>query len=150
MENKLINKLYNISRIIIPILTFIIFNIMLINEDESWNILPPIFALITFGISFPSSIISKKIISIGDKIKNKIIKVLFYIVVLPIVIFILFLLIYSFVLFIYYFIPNPSDFASALGQALLALFFVAVGTICIIVPYVQTLIVIILKQFIKK
>ena len=150
MNNQLIEKLYKISRIILAIMTFIIFNIMFINEDVSWKFLPIIFALIAFGVSFPSSIISKKIMNVGNKIESKILKVLFYIIILPIVIFILFLAIYTFVIFIFESIPTPSEFGAALGQALLALFIVAIGTICVIVPYIQTLIVLILKQFIKK
>ena len=81
-------KEYKISRYIILVLTFVIFNIMFINEDKSWLILPFVFALITFGFSFPSTIFSKKIIKLGDNIKNKALKILFY-MFLPIVLLLL-------------------------------------------------------------
>lgn len=150
MENQLIEKIYKISRIVLAVIAFVVFNIMFINEDISWKILPPIFAIIVFGVSFPSSIISKKIINFGNNIKNDMMKILFYIIILPVIIFILFLAIYTFVIFIFENIPTPNEFGAALGQALFALFIVAVGTICVIVPYVQTLIVLILKKFMKK
>lgn len=35
-----IEKSYKISRIIIAIITFILFSIMIINEDMSWKIIP--------------------------------------------------------------------------------------------------------------
>lgn len=142
-------KIYMISRIIIAIVTFIIFNIMFTNEDESWNFLPPIFSLIAFVISFPSSIVSKKLINIGGRIQNKLLKFLYYSIALPVISFLVFWIMYVIMNFISDSIPTPNDFASALGQALKFLFFLTVGTICIIVPYIQTLIVLLIKSFIK-
>ena len=46
-------------------------------------------------------------------------------------------------------IPTSNDFATELGQGLLILFFITVEMICIILPYIQTLIVLILKKMIK-
>lgn len=147
MDDKLMEKIYKISRIILAIIAFIVFNIMFINEDVSWKILTIVFALIAFGISFPSSIVSKKIMNSGDKIKNKLAKILFYLVALPIIIFGFFLLIYIFVTSIVDTIPTTTgEFSAELGQGLLALFFVVIGTIGIVVPYIQTLIILILKQ----
>ena len=123
---------------------------MFINEDISWKFLSFIFSLITFIMSFPSSIISKKIINLGNNIKNNMIKILFYIIVLPIIIFILSILIYLFNILIFDIFPISNDFATELGQGLLILFLITVEIICIIVPYIQTLIVLILKQMIKK
>ena len=77
-------KINMISRIILAIMTFIIFSIILINEDSSWNIIPIIFALIVFGLSFPSTKFAEKIIAIGNRINNKFLKIIYYIV-LPIV-----------------------------------------------------------------
>ena len=150
MDDKLMEKIYKISRIILAIMTFIVFNIMFINEDVSWKILTIVFALIAFGISFPSSIVSKKIMNSGDKIKNKLAKILFYLVALPIIIFGFFLLIYIFVTSIVDAIPTTTgEFSAELGQGLLALFFVVIGTIGFVVPYIQTLIVLILKQLLE-
>lgn len=150
MEQQIMKKSYKLSRIILAILAFLIFNIMFINEDISWKFLSFIFSLITFIMSFPSSIISKKIINLGNNIKNNMIKILFYIIVLPIIIFILSILIYLFNILIFDIFPISNDFATELGQGLLILFLITVEIICIIVPYIQTLIVLILKQMIKK
>ena len=149
MEQQIMKKSYKLSRIILAILAFLIFNIMFINEDISWKFLSFIFSLITFIMSFPSSIISKKIINLGNNIKNNMIKILFYIIVLPIIIFILSILIYLFNILIFDIFPISNDFATELGQGLLILFLITVEIICIIVPYIQTLIVLILKQMIK-
>lgn len=150
MEQQIMKKSYKLSHIILAILAFLIFNIMFINEDISWKFLSFIFSLITFIMSFPSSIISKKIINLGNNIKNNMIKILFYIIVLPIIIFILSILIYLFNILIFDIFPISNDFATELGQGLLILFLITVEIICIIVPYIQTLIVLILKQMIKK
>lgn len=88
--NKIMEKSYKISRVILAVMTFIIFNIMFIHEDVSWKILPPIFAIIVFVISFLSSMISKLLINVGNKLKSKLIKILYYIIALPICVFILF------------------------------------------------------------
>ena len=149
MEQQIMKKSYKLSRIILAILAFLIFNIMFINEDISWKFLSFIFSLITFIMSFPSSIISKKIINLGHNIKNNMIKILFYIIVLPIIIFILSILIYLFNILIFDIFPISNDFSTELGQGLLILFLITVEIICIIVPYIQTLIVLILKQMIK-
>ena len=71
-------KIYNISRVILTVLTVIIFKIIFINEHESWRIIPYIFVAIVFGLSFPISVISKKLISVENKIENKILKPLYY------------------------------------------------------------------------
>ncbi|MDO5569150.1 MAG: hypothetical protein Q4G04_03470 [bacterium] len=68
---KDLKRTYMISRLIIAIVTFIIFNIMFINEDSSWKVLPFIFSIIAFALSFPSSIISKKLLTIGSNIQKK-------------------------------------------------------------------------------
>lgn len=149
MEQQIMKKSYKLSHIILAILAFLIFNVMFINEDISWKFLSFIFSLITFIMSFPSSIISKKIINLGNNIKNNMIKILFYIIILPIIIFILSILIYLFNILIFDIFPISNDFATELGQGLLILFLITVEIICIIVPYIQTLIVLILKQMIK-
>jgi hypothetical protein len=143
-------KLYNISRVIISVITFIIFNIMFINEDISWRIIPPILAVIVFLISYPSVKISQFLIKIGNKIENKLMKILYYAGALTIVSFSLCYGIYFLVISIFEYIPTPNEFEPALGQALLCLFLTILGIICIIIPYVQTLIVLILKQFIRQ
>ena len=137
------------SRIIMVVITFILFSIMIINEDSSWNIVPGIFSLIVFGLSFPSTILAEKIIKNVNKINNKLLKIAYYIF-LPIILFVICLAIYIIALYIYdTFITTPNELGAALGQALLFLFIVAVGVIVIILPYIQAVIINILKRIIK-
>lgn len=142
-------KINMMSRIIMVVITFILFSIMIINEDSSWNIVPGIFSLIVFGLSFPSTILAEKIIKIGNKINNKLLKIAYYIF-LPIILLVICLAIYIIALYIYdTFITTPNELGEALGQALLFLFIVAVGVIVIILPYIQAVIINILKRIIK-
>ena len=144
-----VKKIYMISKVALVIITFVIFSIMIINEDSSWNIVPIIFSLIAFGFSFPSTIFAKKIITIGDKIRNVFFKIVFYIV-LPIALLVICLAFYMGINYIYdTFITTPNELGAALGQALLLLFIVAVVSIAIIMPYIQAIIIIILKRIIK-
>lgn len=149
--NKTMEKSYKISRVILAIIAFIIFEILfiLIFEDITWQI-PLVFAIIVFVLSFPSTQISKLIINIGNKLKSNLLKILFYVFLLPIQFF-LFLIIYGFIVTVFEGISTPpnADMGTALSIAFFALFLVAVGTICVILPYIQTLIVLILKRFVK-
>lgn len=142
-------KINMISRVIMTVITFILFSIMIINEDSSWNIVPVIFSLIVFGLSFPSTIFAEKIIKIGNKINNKLLKIAYY-VFLPIILLGICLTIYMIVLYIDdRSITAPNEMGAALGQALLLLFIVAVMVVIIILPYVQAIIINILKKIIK-
>ena len=149
MENKKTKKIYMISRVILVVITFIIFKIMIINEDSSWLILPFIFSLVVFLVSFPSTFISKIFIKIGDRLDKRILKILYYIIILPALIIFLFSGICCIIGFLYERYPSSDDFASVLGQGLLFLFLVATVAICIIIPYIQTLLVLLLKRFVK-
>lgn len=142
-------KAYKISRIIIAVITFILFSIMIINEDESWKIIPPIFAGIAFGLSFPSTLISRKLINIGNKLESKILRVLYYVIILPVIAFLIFYGMYAIVLFISDLTPTPNEMGAALSQAFIFLFWIAVGTIGIVLPYIQTLIVLIFNRYVK-
>ena len=146
---KTMKKSYRISRIILAVITVVIFNIMFINEDESWRIIPFIFAAIVFGLSYPSSVISRKLINIGNKIESKLLKILYYVIALPIIAFLIFYGIFIIWLSIFASVPTSNEMGAALGQGFMFLFLLAVVFIGIILPYVQTIIVLILNQFIK-
>ena len=150
MKNKEIKKIYMISRVVLTLLTFIIFNIMIINEDSSWLILPFIFSLVVFFVSFPSAFISKVLIKIGDRFDKRILKTLYYVIILPALIIFLFSLICCIIGFLYERYPSPDGFASILGQGLVFLFLVVVCFVCIIIPYIQTLLVLFLRRFVKE
>ena len=138
-----------ISRKVLSIMTFCIFSIMIINQDPSWYIVPIIFSLIVFGLSFPSTIFAKKIIEIGNKIENALLKILYYIF-LPIALLVIRLAFYMGILYIdEAFINTPNELGAALGQAFLLLFIVAVVDIAVILPYIQAVIINILKRIIK-
>lgn len=147
--NKTMQKSYKIARIILAIITFIIFNIMIINEDASWKFIPFIFGVIVFGLSFPSSVISRKLINIGNNLESKLLRILYYVIALPIISFLIFGVACLIMYFFYENIPKPNEMGAALGQALMFLFFVAVVFICVILPYIQTVIILVLNRFIK-
>ena len=142
-------KINMISRVAMTVIAFILFSVMIINEDSSWNFIPIMFSLIVFGLSFPSTIFAKKIIEIGDKIDNKLLKMVYY-VILPIILLGICLIVYIIVFNINSnFITTPDEFTGALSQAFLLLFIVAVMVVVIILPYVQAIIINILKKIIK-
>lgn len=98
---------------------------------------------------FSSTILAERIIKIGNKINNKLLKIAYYIF-LPIILLVICLAIYMIALYIYdTFITTPNEIGAALGQALLLLFIVTVGVIVIILPYIQAVIINILKRIIK-
>ena len=139
-------KINMISRIIMAVITFIIFIIMIINEDKSAIIIPVVFSLIVFGLSFPTTIIAEKIIKIGDKINNKLLKLAYYIV-LPITLLAICLVAYMIIINID--TSTSNDFAEKLGNGLLLLLAAVVVAIAIILPYIQAIIINILKKIIK-
>ncbi len=149
MENEFTNKIYRISRWVLAILVFILFNIFFINEDISWKILPPIFALITYCLSFISTIFSKKLVNFTNSINSIIVKIILYILIIPIIIFALFLAIYILLintLFTY----SSNNISESLSHGLLFLFILTVFTIFIILPYIQSIVVFILKKICKE
>ena len=149
-EDKRLDKCYKISRIILAIVTFIVFKIMFVNEDESWNEVAIVFSMIVFVFSFFSKKNSLKIMSKGNKLEGSK-KFFYYFVDLPSIMFGIFIAIYIIVLIVFLIIiPSPNELSAALGQAVIGLFIVMLGTIWIILPYIQTLIVLVIRKFIKK
>ncbi len=149
MKNKEMKKNYMISRVILTLLTFIIFRIMIINEDSSWLILSFVFSLIVFIVSFPSTFISKIFVKIGDRLDKRILKILYYVIILPALIIFLFSGICCIISFFYERYPTSNDFEAILGQGLVFLFLAILFFICIIIPYIQTLLVLFLRRFVK-
>lgn len=148
MDLKL-KKAYRISRIVLTIITFIVFKLLFIYDLKSLGtVIGLIFAVIVFGISFPSAIISKYILKLGNKIKNIYIRILYYIFWLPIL-FILFILLFGIIMTVSGSMPVSNDMGVALSDAFMTLFILAVGTLCMVLPYIQTLIVLVVKRFIK-
>lgn len=142
-KNIDLKKEYKISRFIIFILTFVIFNIMFINEDNSWLGASFILALIAFGLSFPSTSVSRKFIQFANKIDSEVLRVLYY-VFLPINLLIIAFLVAAFVVTF-----MAHLFSGDLGLAILLLFLGLTIIMAVILPYIQTIIVLILHKFIK-
>ena len=144
-------KTYMISRIILTVITFVLFSIMVINEDTSAKIIPIIFSSIVFGLSFPSTIFAKKIIEKGNKIENTFLKIGYYII-LPIILLLICLISYMIITYIgdnFIITPNENEIGDALGKGLNILFIEAVVVIAIILPYIQSIIINIIKKIIK-
>jgi len=140
------NKIYKLSRIF---LTFLIFTIALMCVDDEaplayFLILPIAFGGITYLISFLTSIISKKIFFIGNKINNAFFKIVYYIGIL-----IVGCLSLSLNHFVFEIILCENDFSVLLFNDVCRLLIDGAILIGIILPYFQTLIVLILKRFIN-
>ena len=74
MDDKTL-KAYKLSRYIVPIISFIVLCIMFINEDSSWVTAALILSAIVFGLSFPSTWMSKKIYKFGSELESTFAKV---------------------------------------------------------------------------
>lgn len=148
--NKNMEKYYKISRVILVIATLIISEIMFINEDESWRIIPFIFSVVVLGFSFPSSIISKKLINFEKKLEKPILKILYYVVVLPVIALLFFYVLYLIMFFIFERVQISNEIGPALEQSFVFLFLIAVIFIAVILPYIQTLIVLIINRLLGK
>ena len=140
------DKIYKLSSMF---LTFLIFTIILMCLDEKaplayFFILPITFGVITYLISFLTTIISKKIFFIGNKINNAFFKIVYYIGIL-----IVGCLSLSLNHFVFEIILCENDFSVLLFNDVCRLLIDGAILIGIILPYFQTLIVLILKRFIN-
>jgi len=142
MQSELMDKYVQISRIVITLLIFTVLNIWMINDLQwAFEFFVLIISLVVFFVSFPSSKICKIFIKKGDKIESKLLKTLYYIFALP-AIFLLLLLITIFLLT--YIFKNME---LSLGTGILIVF-TGIGIFtCILVPYFQTLIILVLRYF---
>ena len=68
MNYKELDKDYRISRIILTIITFLITIILGINKLDNVIVVSIIIALFTYSVSYSSTMISKKLVGIGDKL----------------------------------------------------------------------------------
>lgn len=142
MEEK---KLYRYSRLILFLIAFILFQIILINEDMSFKVIGFVFSIFTYLFSFISSIFSKKIICFGDKLKTAK-SVLYYLAFIPamaVVIFTYCIIGYSVVSPI---VDNMHGW-DGLGLFVVFLGTVIVFVIIVILPYLQALIVLTVRKF---
>lgn len=145
MQNNLMKKCINLSRIFVALTVFIILNAWFLFENDPQWIFSIIVSAVVFFLSFPSSKVCKFLINNGDKIKNKILRILFYTLVLPII-FIIFIFIVMLLCALVVELFFPTDSIS-LGTAVL-IAFAGIGILtCVMVPYYQTIIILILRYF---
>ena len=78
MNYKELDKDYKISRIILTIITFLITIILGINKLDNVIVVSIIIALFTYSVSYSSTMISKKLVGIGDKLDNNLKRVIYY------------------------------------------------------------------------
>lgn len=147
MQSNLMEKCIKLSRTFVTLTVFIILNAWFLFENDPQWIFSIIVSAVVFFISIPTSKVCKFLINKGDKIKNKILRILFYALVLPIIfiilIFIVMLLCASVVEVFF-----PTDSIS-LGAAVL-IAFTGVGILtCVLVPYYQTIIILIIRYFLS-
>lgn len=134
---------YTISRKVLCILAVIISLIATIHEDISVKIVACIFFfIIALAAGFFTTPISKKVIHLGDSIAHKFLRILFYFSILPVTLLIAYIL-YVLILFIY------DQSSGSINGAVIAIFSYIATTITVIVPYIQTLIVLILRKKLK-
>lgn len=139
---------YNKSRIIMLILVVVVSLIMFINEDISMRLYGTLFiGIVTLVVSYLVTPISKKMIEIGDKIENKCLKILYYVFMLPV----LLVLVYLVCLLVLFLeeqkaTSSHQDMGEALGEAIIVIALYTVSFIVFIVPYVQSLIVVLLRN----
>ena len=127
---------YTFSRKILCILAVIISLIASIHEHISVKIVAAIlFFFITLAASFFTTPISKKVIHLGDSIANTFLRILFYCSILPLT------------LLIAYILYDQSS--GSINAAALTIFLYITTTIVVIVPYIQSLTVLILRKVLR-
>lgn len=135
---------YTISRIVISVLAGVISVIALHNEHITLMLgATVLITVVALVMSFLATPVSKQMIAMGDRIMNKYLRAFYYFMLLPfilVVVYLLWILIYNFLHHM-----ESAEMGEALGQALIALFLGVVVFIMFIVPYVQSLIVLLLR-----
>ena len=147
MQSKLMKKSIKLSRIFVSLTVFIILNAWFLFENDPQWIFSIIVSAVVFFFSFPNSKVCKFIINNGDKIKNKLLRLLFYALGLPIIFIILiFIVMLLCALVVELFFSTDSI---SLGTAVL-IAFTGVGILtCTLVPYYQTIIILVIRYFLS-
>lgn len=141
---------YGISACVMAALTFLFFAVATINEDWSVKLACLIiFPSIVLIISMPCSRISKAIIAKADSIKSRVKRILFY-VILPVLSLAVVGIIYIVSSLYEDSRVSTGDFAAELSRAIMFIFTMAVLLIVVLVPYIQTYIVLILRKLNKR
>jgi len=145
----MLSKEYKISGIFITILvmaaTFIIFH----NEDISVRLFATaLFTVAALITSILGTRVSVRIIKMGDRIKNKLVRVLYYIG-LPIALICLTGLVWVVMAVVNGKLANTDNIGTSFGRSYMLAIVAIVVCIFAIVPYIQTIIVLVLRKFKK-
>lgn len=134
-------KNYRIARAVLVVLTALVFLIVTINEDGTTIFFcTVVFAAAALFLSFPAEKISRRMIAVGDGIRKGWKRVLYYIGLL------ILLLVLSAVA---YFVISGEWFGTTpgtLGDALMIVFFYTLAVVAILLPYILTLLVLLLRK----
>lgn len=139
---------YSKSRIIMLVLAVVVSLIMFINEHISFKIYGTFFiAIVTLVVSFLFTPISKKIIERGDRIEKKLLRIIYYVFGLPILLVMLFLVAFVGITFLFNNkLESTKEFGALLGIGILMFYLFIASGVALIVPYIQSLIVLFLRN----
>ena len=140
---------YSLSRVLIASIAVIASFIVLINEDISFKIVGIVlFTLVAVLASFVGSGVSRKMIAFGDRISAAFLRVLYYFALLLIILLMAFLF-WTLISSFSEVGAHSSELSVELGRAVLTVFLGSAIFILLLVPYIQSLIVLILRKVIK-
>ncbi|MBE5892239.1 MAG: hypothetical protein E7286_02535 [Lachnospiraceae bacterium] len=140
---------YFITRVVICVLAGVISLIVLRNEHITFQIgATVIIAIVALVVSFFATPMSKKMVSIGDSIICKSLRVFYYIILLPLILLVVYLF-WILIQFFYDHMEHAAELGKALGDALLTVFLCAVTFIVFIIPYIQALLVLLVRRILR-
>lgn len=137
---------YYLPSIILAIISIFIICALLITDDIL--ALPGAIIIFTPSVFFISLItrkVSEKILQIGDRIESLYLKIIYYLSFLLTIL----LLSFAFVHLLDWFsrtLPSPNSLAEGIGFAVIVIFLEIIFFIFLIVPYIQALILLILRK----
>ena len=142
---------YIISPIILTIISIVISFIALTNEITTTKLLlTTVFSIITLIASIITIPITKQIIKLGKIIedkRSKVVKAVYYISLLPMSLLVSYIM-YLIISTIYDIIKatNNTNLAFTISEALVYMMLITTVIIAIIIPYIQSLIILLLKN----
>lgn len=143
-------KEYRLSRVILVVLAMITALILCPNADYTEKqIVTALFCLAALLASFPGIRVSRKMIQIGDRIPNILLRILYYIG-LPVGSLAIAALVGVGCIIVLGNLPLSNKLRIAAGQFMFILVFVSALFVYLIVPWLQTIIVLLLKKILKK
>lgn len=144
------HELYQKSRLLAALGAFVFLSILFLPEPGGEGfVVAAILSLVIYVIGFLSEPISRAYIWLGDKLTIIYLKIGFYFFMLPWILFSLFNYIDTTLYEIESHLPSSSDFSTVMSQGLKFAFLETLAVIILIAPYIQTIIVLILKKIEK-